>query len=503
MPQIILTTLNARHIHASLGLRYMLANMGDLQSETVIEEFTLEPWPIDIAEQLLQQKPKIIGIGVYIWNIEQSSRLVALLKTVSPETTIILGGPEVSYEWESQPIVEQADYLITGQGDLNFAALCRRILDQEPPVEKIIHANPPDLAQLAMPYAFYTDEDIAHRLIYVEASRGCPFKCEFCLSALDKTAWSFELSRFLAEMDQLYLRGARHYKFVDRTFNLNIKQSVAILEFFLERMDEQLFLHFEVIPDHLPDRLKTRLRQFPPGALQLEVGIQTFNPEVQALINRKQDNQKSRSNLTWLRENTHAHLHADLIIGLPGEAMDSFAESFNQLVALAPHEIQLGILKRLKGTPIIRHTNSHQMRFNPNPVYDILSTDRIDFPTMQRLTRFTRYWEMIANSGRFKNTLPAILGKTPFHRFLKLSDWLFNTTRQVHRIALKRLFELIHEGVSRQLEVDHVLLKELLNKDFQQTGIKGLPSFLINENSPQKKRPGRKNSLNSRQIRHG
>lgn len=502
MPQIILTTLNARHIHASLGLRYLLANMGDLQSETEIKEFTLEPWPIDIAEQLLKQKPKIIGIGVYIWNIEQSSRLVALLKAVSPETTIILGGPEVSYEWENQPIVEQADYLITGQGDLNFAKLCSQILDQEPPDKKIIHANPPDLAKLAMPYPFYTDEDIAHRLIYVEASRGCPFKCEFCLSALDKTAWSFELNRFLAEMDKLYRRGARHYKFVDRTFNLNIKQSVAILEFFLERMDEGLFLHFEVIPDHLPDRLKTLLKQFPPGALQLEVGIQTFNPEVQALISRKQDNQKSRNNLIWLRENTHAHLHADLIIGLPGEDLDSFAQSFNELVALAPHEIQLGILKRLKGTPIIRHTNSHRMRFNPNPVYDILSTDCIDFPTMQRLTRFTRYWEMIANSGRFKNTLPLILGKTPFHRFLNLSDWLFNTTSQVHRIALKRLFELIHEGVSRQLKVDHIILKELLNKDFQQTGIKGLPSFLVDKDSQQKKSPGKKDSLNSRQIRH-
>ncbi|MDF1530633.1 MAG: DUF4080 domain-containing protein, partial [Sedimenticola sp.] len=418
MPEIVLSTLNAKHIHASLGLRYLFANLGGLQSKATIQEFTLEPWPIDIAEQLLASKPRIIGLGVYIWNAERSQQLVALLKEISPETVIVLGGPEVSHEWQGQPIVDQADYLICGQGDLAFAQLCRQLLKGERPISKVIQAEVPPLESLALPYDYYSDEDIKHRLVYVEASRGCPFKCEFCLSALDKTALPFPVEPFMAALERLYQRGVRHFKFVDRTFNLNPQKSADILNFFLQRVDDQLFLHFEVIPDHLPQMLKEILPRFPAGSLQLEIGIQSFNPEVQAIISRKQDNAKSQENLRWLRQETQAHLHADLIIGLPGENLTSFAQSFNELAALNPHEIQVGVLKRLKGSPIIRHTDSYGMRYNPAPPYNILCNNLLDFKTVQQLNRFTRYWEMIANSGRFQNTLPLILGNRPFEHFL-------------------------------------------------------------------------------------
>ncbi|MCB1758131.1 MAG: B12-binding domain-containing radical SAM protein, partial [Gammaproteobacteria bacterium] len=177
------------------------------------------------------------------------AQVVALLKQVRPDLIVVLGGPEVSHEWDRQAIVELADYLIAGPGDLAFAQLCQRIHEGNPPTEKIIVADPPPLDRLLSPYRFYTDEDIAHRLIYVEASRGCPFKCEFCLSALDKTAWPFPLEPFLAELQTLHQRGVRHFKFVDRTFNLNVKTCARILDFFLERLDERLFLHFELIPD--------------------------------------------------------------------------------------------------------------------------------------------------------------------------------------------------------------------------------------------------------------
>ncbi|WP_034435212.1 B12-binding domain-containing radical SAM protein, partial [Candidatus Contendibacter odensensis] len=354
MPTILLSTLNARYFHSALGLRYLLANMGELQADTAIREFIINQRPLDIAESLLAEQPAIIGFGVYIWNVVETTQVVALLKQVQPDLTIVLGGPEVSHEWEQQPIVALADYLITGQADWAFASLCQRVLAGEPPAEKIIAAESPLLDQLTLPYQFYTDEDIAHRLIYVEASRGCPFRCEFCLSALDQTAWPFPLEPFLAELQALYQRGVRHFKFVDRTFNLNSKTGARILDFFLERLDERLFLHFELIPDHLPEALKTRIVQFPPGALQFEIGVQTFNPVVQALISRQQNNGKTEENLRWLRQHTPAHLHADLIAGLPGEDVASFAAGFNRLVALDPHEIQVGILKRLRGTPITR-----------------------------------------------------------------------------------------------------------------------------------------------------
>ncbi|HTE40070.1 MAG TPA: cobalamin-dependent protein, partial [Steroidobacteraceae bacterium] len=339
MTQVLLSTLNAQYIHASLGLRYLLANLGELRSQAKLIEFTIEQRPIDIVESVLAHDPKIVGFGVYIWNVTQTTEVVALLKAIRPDITVVLGGPEVSYEFDAQRIVQLADYLITGQGDQAFATLCRQILADQRPLKKVIQAATPKMDDLAMPYREYTDNDIAKRLIYVEASRGCPFKCEFCLSSLDKTAWPFQLERFLGEMQSLYERGARHFKFVDRTFNLNVKVSKRILDFFLERTTPDrvdLFAHFELIPDHLPEVLKESIAKFPAGSLQFEIGIQTMNPTVQANISRKQDDAQTAENIRWLRNHTQAHLHADLIVGLPGESVQSFAEGFDRLVRLNP-----------------------------------------------------------------------------------------------------------------------------------------------------------------------
>lgn len=476
-PAIILSTLNARYIHSSLGLRYLLANMGNLTEQTRLVEYNINSRPIDIAEDLLQQQPRIIGFGVYIWNVEQTLQVIKLIKTISPETIIILGGPEVSYEYDDQEIVKLADYLITGQADLAFAQICDQLLSGRKPLQKIDPVLPFTLDQIRLPYSCYTDEDIANRIIYVEASRGCPFKCEFCLSALDKTVWPFDLDLFLAEMQTLYDRGARHFKFVDRTFNLKVETSIRIMEFFLDKNDPSIFLHFELIPDHLPEKLKTAIARFPEHSLQFEIGIQTLNDDVQQLISRKQNNKKSHDNIVWLREHTHAHIHADLIIGLPGEDMDSFARGFDQLSAMQPHEIQVGILKRLKGSPIIRHTDDFDMRYSPLPPYNILSNKLIDFETMQKLTRFARYWDMIANSGRFKHSLPLILGAKPFAHFLQLSEWIYHTTQQTHKLALERLFKIVYQGLVEILHVNAADTEAALLKDFAASGLKGLPRF--------------------------
>jgi radical SAM superfamily enzyme YgiQ (UPF0313 family) len=455
---ILLSTLNARYTHASLGLRYLLANMGEMQSQTVLQELVIGGRTVDAVERLLAHQPRIIGFGVYIWNVEETTKLVAMLKRVAPEVVIVLGGPEVSYETSEQAIVQLADYVVTGWGDVTFPQLCRQILHGPKPLMKIHAGVQPPLDDIKLPYDLYTDEDIAHRTLYVEASRGCPFKCEFCLSSLDKTAWPFDLDRFLGELEALHARGARLFKFVDRTFNLNIKSSLKIMQFFLDKLaahpEDPVYAHFEVVPDHLPDALKDSIRKFLPGTLQFEIGIQSFNPEVQTLVSRKQNNEKAADNIRWLCEHSQAHLHVDLIAGLPGEDVDSFARGFDKLIALAPHEIQFGILKRLRGTPIIRHTEPYGLVFDPAPPYAILATDRIDFTTMQRLNRFARYWDMIANSGRFANTLPFILHRTQndsaFDNFMALSDWLFEKTDATHRIALDRLAGLVTQWLVEQ-----------------------------------------------------
>ncbi|MCW8830716.1 MAG: DUF4080 domain-containing protein, partial [Gammaproteobacteria bacterium] len=396
-----------------------------------------------------------------------------LIKKISPETIVILGGPEVSHSPDHPDVVKLVDYVIEGAGEISFRKLCQQLLTNQAPSEKIIQGEVIALDDLKLPYCYYSDEDIRNRMIFVEASRGCPFKCEFCLSALDKTSKPFELEKFLGEMNRLHQRGARNFKFIDRTFNLKVSASVAIMEFFLDRMSDDLYLHFEVVPDNLPDKLKETIKKFPAHSLQFEVGIQSFDPAIQELINRRQDNEKSCKNLLWLREKTQAYIHADLIFGLPGDTLDNFARSFNQLVTLKPHEIQLGILKRLRGAPINRHSETYQLRFNPKAPYNILSTRDIDFHTMQAMNRFARYWDMIGNSGRFKNTLPLILGESPFENFFQLSKSLYQREGSTWKISQKRLFTLLFSILTEEMNLVEQEMLTPLRLDYENSGEKG------------------------------
>jgi hypothetical protein len=238
-------------------------------------------------------------------------------------------------------------------------------------------------------------------------------------------------------------------------------------------MDDDLYLHFEVIPDFLPDKLRQVLTRFPPASLQFEIGVQTFDPAIQQTISRRQDNEKTSANLRWLRENTGAHIHADLIFGLPGDSLENFGESFDRLVALKPQEIQLGILKRLRGAPLNRHNQAYDLRYNPAAPYNILSTRDIDFATMQRVNRFARFWDMIGNSGRFTMSLPLMLGQQPFVNFLEVSDCLYRRAGSSWKIALRRLFELLFEVLVRDLQLEHGDVRARLEADFNRSGQKG------------------------------
>jgi len=498
MSGIILTTINARYVHAALGLRYLRANMGELRNQTRIREFVLGDRPADIAEKLLADRPRLIGFGVYIWNVEETTRLIAIIKRVAPEVIVVIGGPEVSYETDEQRICALADYVVTGWGDITFPQLCAGIMAGRAPAQKVHAGVQPKLADITLPYTEYTDEDIARRFIYVEASRGCPFKCEFCLSALDKTAWPFEQERFLAELRALYDRGARHFRFVDRTFNLKVAASLAILDFFLERLSDDLFIHFELIPDHLPEKLKAAILRFPQGRLHFEVGIQTWDEAVQARISRKQDNALAESNLRWLREESPALIHVDLIAGLPGEDLATFGRGFDRLYALKPHEIQVGILKRLRGAPIDRHTAGHAMRYSPDTPYVVLATDALSFNDVQRIVRFARYWDLIGNSGRFHRTLPLLLAASPFARFMQFTDWLYGRTAKTHEFALEKLCGLLHDFLLEN-GVDAAVVVEAVAGDYEASGAKGRLPFMKSGTRPEPQ-PGARGKL--RQTRH-
>lgn len=506
MPDILLTTLNAKYPHCAFGLRYLFANLGELQSRAEMVEFTINDATLEVLDAIVSRNPKIVGVGVYIWNIDLTTRLIAALKRLRPDIVVVLGGPEVSFEVAEQPIVQLANYVITGEGDSAFANLCRSLLDGTSPADKIIAADLPRLDHLVLPYEFYSDHDIAHRVIYVEASRGCPFTCEFCLSALDIPVRQFPLEPFLAAMQRLLDRGCQAFKFVDRTFNLNPRVSRAILQFFLDRMRPGLFLHFEMIPDRLPESLRELIVQFPPAVLQFEVGVQTFNDDTAQLISRRQDNEQLAANFRFLREQTGVHIHADLIAGLPGETLDSFAAGFDRLLALGPQEIQVGILKRLRGTPIIRHDSAEQMIYSPAAPYEVLSTRVLTAADLGRLRRFARVWDLLGNSGNFVETLPLLWrDESPFWTLWRLTDWLHTRLGRFTGIPLLKLTELVFEFATTQLGRDAEELAPTLLRDYQRGGRSDLPMFLRDQ-LPQES-TARVESVNStqtlpRQSRH-
>ena len=485
MSDIVLCTLNARYWHSAFGLRYLLANMGELREQTTMLEFGIKDNSLELLSQILKAEPKIVGLGVYIWNIEPITRLVAELKRVAPNILVVLGGPEVSYETEGQAVVEMSDYVICGEADLAFPSLCKQLLSGLAPAERVIRPGPPKFEELQLPYELYDEEDIANRVIYVEVSRGCPFTCEFCLSALDIPVRLANVDEFLAAMSRMIDRGAKQFKFVDRTFNLNMRVSKAILQFFLDRYVPGMFLHFELIPDRLPNDLRELISKFPPGVLQFEIGVQTFNDEVGDLISRAQDNEQLETNFRFLRNETGVHIHSDLIVGLPGENIESFGRGFDRLVGLNPQEIQVGILKRLKGTPITRHDDAYEMVYSPNPPYEILSTSEITFAEMQRLRRFARYWDLVGNSGNFRNGLKLIweLG-APFEQFLAFSDWLYDQDGKLHGISLVRLAEHVFDFLVAG-GCDHQRAAEALWRDYASGGRTDKPNFLLRFDLPQ------------------
>ncbi len=424
MADIVLAAFNARYAHSSFGARYLLANLGEMQEQSELLEFDLAVQPRIAVEKILAHHPRIVGIGCYIWNIDLATQVAALLKAIRPDIALVLGGPEISYETEQQEIFTYADHVICGEGEIEFPKLCSALLcrrnacnttdvPQASRLPRIIHAEPVDVSQIEMPYELYTDEDIAHRAIYVEASRGCPFRCEYCMSSLDPCVRYFPKERFLAAMGKLLDRGARTFKFVDRSFNIDIPFALEILAFFRERYTPDMMLHFEVIPSHLPDELMNAVKECSPGMLQFEIGIQTFNEEVAHRIQRPLNIARVEANMRRLRAETGVHIHADLIAGLPGEDMESFEDGFNRLLSLNPQEIQLGILKRLRGAPIDRHTRDWDMVYSPHAPYEILQTSLISFEQMQRIQRFARYWNLTVNNGQFIQTAPLIWQTVP------------------------------------------------------------------------------------------
>jgi hypothetical protein len=286
---------------------------------------------------------------------------------------------------------------------------------------------------------------------------------------------------------------------------LNLRISRAILEFFLERWTPGLFLHFELIPDRLPESLREIIQRFPAGSLQFEIGVQTFSDDVSQLISRPQDNSKLEENLRFLRNETVVHIHTDLIVGLPGESLESFAAGFDRLYALHPQEIQVGILKRLRGTPIIRHDSEWRMVYSRNAPYEILSNRLLSFEQMNGLRRFARYWDLVGNSGNFAATLRLMLddSASAFAEFQIFCDWLYEKEQRRHGISLSRLFERVYEYLTTVRGLDERSVALEIWSDYTRSGRRDRPAFLKKFELPSPAaRQVAEAGLPERQLRH-
>jgi radical SAM superfamily enzyme YgiQ (UPF0313 family) len=496
MPDILLATINAKWIHPSLALRLLKSNLGLLEQKCEIVEFALRQPLSEKINPVLLSQPRILGLSVSIWNHIATLEMLRELRRIwesKPEQQsaclkkplVILGGPEVSYLPPDAEIFNYADYCIRGEGEIAFRELCEAILGDENSGNELkvlsekrenfsqatfvnLPGSEVNAAAINYAYCLYTAEDLCKKLIYVEASRGCPFGCEFCLSVNSPQLREFPLESFFIEMDDLINRGAKIFKFLDRSFNLNIERAQRIMEFFLERIENKrrFIVHFEMVPSRFPPELIDTLARFPPGTLRLEIGIQTLNPDVSARVCRFSKTEQELVTLRLLREKTRAIIHADLIAGLPGEDMASIGRGFDSLwdalwqpallqAALSQAalfqasdnnitdintEIQLGILKLLPGTPLARHTNAFAMRYMPMPPYELLESSAITACELNRIKNFARFWEQIINRGLMD------IGCAPvFNRFMTLSDFLFTRCGRNWGIPKDELVEAIRK----------------------------------------------------------
>jgi radical SAM superfamily enzyme YgiQ (UPF0313 family) len=502
---ILLVGLNARFRHTSFGLRCLQANLGELQTRSMLLEATINDRPVDVLEKILAEKPLIVGFGVYIWNLLEALDLLRMLRRVAPEIKIVVGGPEVSHELEGQPILDCVDYVVCGEGEQAFKNLCEQLLSGQEPALKVIPGGSPPMSEIASAYHLYSESDLAQRVVYVEASRGCPFRCEFCLSSLDKKVREVPLELFLQQMEELLDRGAKDFKFIDRTFNLSMPFALGILDFFYARLRPGLSLHFEMVPERLPEKLLHALARFPSGVVQLEVGVQTFNEEVARLISRPLKTQKIASNLKALHQETSVHMHVDLIAGLPGEDIEGFGLGFDRLQALGPHEIQLGILKRLKGTPISRHSEKFAMVYNDAPPFEVLKTGALSFEQLQELKRFARFWDLLVNNGQLPASSPLIWRQqaSVFSAFREFAGWLFKRAGRSNKISLIKLAEYLLDFLIECRGLSEAEVGPLLVADLSRLGGRRLPKRLqVFEHLLPKKAKSSVNTGLKRQARH-
>lgn len=474
-------------------MRYLKAFTKDLDFQGDIKEFSINDRVENILEGIIEEKPDVVAFSCYIWNMEFVNRLAELIKLVDPNIEILYGGPEVSYEGKEFLENHEGEYVIVGEGEKTFREFVLYKLG-EGKIEDIkglnykrdgkVFENPKrpemDMNELVFPYTY--EEDINNKIVYYEASRGCPFKCKYCLSSVMHGVRFLDVERVKKELKYFMERGLKLVKFVDRTFNCNREYTVELLKYLSEQDTETRF-HFEVAADLLTEEQIEILNNAPKGRFQLEVGVQTTNNEVLHNINRYITYENIKEKVLKVASGKNVMQHLDLIAGLPGEDLESFKKSFNDVHAIRPDEIQLGFLKLLKGSSMREEAEKWGIVYSPYAPYEIIRSKDISYEELLLLKKVEAMVDKYYNSCKFNNVIKFFLNiyDKPFDFYYDLAMFFEekgNFKRSIGNVEYyKILLDFYLEKIGGE---DEGLFKEVLKFDYLCFNKKRwLPNFLV------------------------
>lgn len=495
--KILLAACNAKYIHSNLAVYNLKSCSGEYSSRVVVKEYTINQIRDDILKDIYLEKPDVICFSCYIWNISFVRELVPDLKKILPQVEFWAGGPEVSYDAVEFLKKNPAFFgVMVGEGEETFHELAGYYIERKPETlsgirgvafrdenkgRDVVHTGWRELMDLSkVPFAYSNLTEFKNRIIYYESSRGCPFSCSYCLSSIDKKLRFRDIELVKKELQFFIDNKVPQVKFVDRTFNCKHDHAMEIWRYITEHDNGITNFHFEISADLLRAEELALMKTMRPGLIQLEIGVQSTNPQTIKAIRRTMDFEKLKGIVEQIHSFGNIHQHLDLIAGLPYEGYDSFHKSFCDVYALRPEQFQLGFLKVLKGSYMMEMTGEYQILYKDREPYEVLSTAWLTYGEILRLKMVESMVEVYYNSGQFKNTL-VFLEKyfdDPFRMYEALGRFYEKKGYSEISHSRMRRYEILMEFAGEQKEIPSEALSDVMLLDlYLRENLKSRPSF--------------------------
>lgn len=494
--RILLVAINAKYIHSNPAV-YSLRSYAERWKDSVdIAEYTINGTAGEILADIYRRKPEVVAFSCYIWNMEMVSWLLWELPKLCPDTKLWLGGPEVSFRAEELLTkYHQLTGIMVGEGEETFADLCAFCFEKKGALQDIpglclpgelIGSDRPfstgeraSLPAEKLPFIYEQTEDFTNRIIYYESQRGCPFRCSYCLSSIDREVRHKPIAQVKEELAHLLSCRVPQVKFIDRTFNCNHRHALEVWQYIAEHDNGATNFHFEIAADLLTEEELTLLESLRPGLVQLEIGIQSTNTETLRAVNRVTDIEKGSRNVRRLTEAGNIHVHVDLIAGLPFEDIVSFRRSYDEVFALGAEMLQLGFLKVLHGSPIENDAKKYGIVSQNTPPYEVLYTNWLTYNDVLELKGVEEMTEIYYNSNQYRYTLRQLLkGRSPYAFFEGLSRYCRENGYSVSQPSRLRKYEILRAYALQEELLEEALLNELLTLDlYLRENAKRRPDF--------------------------